>query len=530
MPELLPDDVRDQLRTRLASLEGPVRLVHFTQRHACGRCAQQRELLEAIAGLSDKLTLEVHELVDDAPIAARFGVDKVPATAVVGDRDRGIRFYGLTGGYELGSLLEAIETASTGDAGLSPELRSLAERITVPVHLEIMVTLGCPYCPRMVRLAHQLAFVNEQVRGDMIDAAEFPTLVQRYEVNGVPRTVINERPGFEGALPAPTAILEILKAVDRPEYDRLDAAIREARGERSVHEVEPGHTYDVIIVGAGPAGLSAAVYAARKDLDVALVARDVGGQITNTATVENWLGQPSVGGDELAMMFRDHAEHYPLAEQMGVTVKAIRRDGSAFIVETASDGELRALAVIYTAGKQYRRLGVPGEERFLGRGVAFCATCDAPLFRDQRVAVIGGGNSAFSAARDLLSYASEIHVIDIAPAFIADPVLLEEVRGSAKVHLHSATRVLEYLGRERLQGIRLARVDGSDRFDLLVDGVFLEIGLVPNAEPVKGLVELNAAGEIPVDRDQATAVPGLFAAGDVTDEREKQIIVAAGAG
>jgi len=211
-------------------------------------------------------------------------------------------------------------------------------------------------------------------------------------------------------------------------------------------------------------------------------------------------------------------------------VASVGKKDVMFEVNTVSGLTYRAKSVIYCAGKEYRTLGVPGEGRFLGRGIAFCATCDAPLYRDRRVAVIGGGNSAFTAARDLISYAKEIHIVNVLKDFQADPVLFEEVMKARHVTLHSGMRVVEYLGKERLAGVRLEPVKGTDRLDLNVDGVFLEIGLLPNSSPVKDLVKLNDQGEIEVKRDQSTSVPGFFAAGDVTDETEKQIVVAAGAG
>jgi alkyl hydroperoxide reductase subunit F len=189
-----------------------------------------------------------------------------------------------------------------------------------------------------------------------------------------------------------------------------------------------------------------------------------------------------------------------------------------------------AKSVIYCAGKEYRKLGVPGEDRFLGHGIAFCATCDAPLYRDKRVAVVGGGNSAFTAARDLISYAREIHIINILKGFQADPALIEEVKQAKHVTLHDSMRVIDFLGKDRLSGVRLEPMESKKGLDLSVEGVFLEIGLTPNSAPVKDFVKLNDQGEIEVGRDQSTSVPGFFAAGDVTDETEKQIVVAAGAG
>lgn len=531
MGELIGKKVREQVRERLAALEKPVRILYFTQAHACGACAEQGSLLEELSKLSSRISVEVHELVADAELARRFRIDKVPATVpLVGEKDFGIRFYGLTAGYEFTSLLEAIGMISTARSGLEPELERLAGRISMPTHLEILVTLGCPYCPSMVRLAHQLAYLNEHVRADMIDAAEFPTLVERYHVQGVPRTVINERPAFEGAMMPAAAIMAILKQLEPEAYAAVDAARREARGERAAREAKAREPYEVIVVGAGPAGLSASLYAARKNRRVALIGKRAGGQINDTATVENYLGMTRIGGSELAELFRNHVESYAVAERCHSEVKSVRRGAQGFEVVTGDGQSFRGRAVIYAAGKEYRRLGVTGEERFIGRGIAFCATCDAPLYRGRKVAVVGGGNSALTAVRDLAAFASEIHLVHALASFQADPVLVEELRRAGNVTVHMSTEVREFLGRDTLEGLRVADKDHPPGYDLAVEGVFLEIGLTPNSAPVGDLLTLNEAGEIPVARDQSTAVPGFFAAGDVTDEREKQIIIAAGAG
>ena len=530
MATSLTDAAKKEVRTHLAGMNRPVRLVCFTQKNACGACREQQQLLEELTALSPKLALEVRELIADAAEAKRYGIDKVPATIVLGDRDYGIRFYGLTGGYEFGSLLEAVLMVSTGESGLDRQVEALAQRIVVPVHLEIMVTLTCPYCPNMVRLAHQLSFVNAGIRADMIDAAEFPALTQRYEVQGVPRTVVNERPAFEGALPPPAAVMEILKLADPQTYEVVDAALRTAQGQRKATEAGAEHEYDLLVVGAGPAAMAAALYTVRKGRRVAVLGAHPGGQITDTAIVENYLGMMEIGGSELAEMFRHHLESYPVAERMHARVTEVRRSGVAFEVQ-ADDGAIyHARSVVYAAGKQYRRLNVPGESRFIGHGIAFCATCDAPLFKDKPVAVVGGGNSALTAVRDLRGYAREIHLIHMLDQFQADQVLVDEVRAAPNVTVHMHMEVREFLGKEALSGVRLASVDGEERYDLRVDGVFLAVGLVPNTKPVSRLLDLNSAGEIPVGRDQSTVVPGLFAAGDVTDQRDKQVTIAVGDG
>jgi NADH-dependent peroxiredoxin subunit F len=372
--------------------------------------------------------------------------------------------------------------------------------------------------------------VNANIRADMVEASAFPALVQRYGVRGVPLTVIDGRPAFEGALPAMAAVMEILKIVDPAKHARVDAKLRERGDESKVTEAKPGLPFDVIIVGAGPAAMAAALYAMRKSRRVGLIGETAGGQINNTALIENYPGTTQISGSELAQLFRHHLETYPVAERLHTKVTAITARDGMFQVVTQNRMVFEARCVIYAAGKRYRRLGVPGEERFVGRGISFCGTCDAPLYRDKVAAVVGGGNSAFTAARDLISYAREIHVVHMLDEFQADAALVEEVRKAPHVSLHMKSEVREFLGSDRLSGLRISADGGSRRFDLSVDGVFLEIGLVPNTEPLKALLKLNRHGEVPVDREQATEIPGLFAAGDATDEPDKQIVIAVGSG
>ena len=228
--------------------------------------------------------------------------------------------------------------------------------------------------------------------------------------------------------------------------------------------------------------------------------------------------------------FRNHLENYPVAEVLGVNVIELQKQNKGFIVIIDNNSQFRARSIIYCAGKEYRRLGVPGEERFIGKGIGFCATCDAPIYTNKRVAVVGGGNSAFTAIRDLLNYASEVHLIHRRKEFTADATLVQEVLASKKFIVHTPMILGSFLGKDRLIGIRLETVEGNKKFDLNIDGVFLEIGLTPNTSPLKRLVELNQWDEIPINPDQSTTLEGLFAAGDVTDIREKQISIAVGQG
>jgi alkyl hydroperoxide reductase subunit F len=529
-PKLIDANTRRELRKILKNLVNAVKLLYFTQPDSSPSSIQQSQLLKEFASLSEKITLEVYDVTLDVSQAKSYGIERTPATAVLGKSDYGIRFYGLTAGHEFTSFVESILIVSTEVSGLDPQLEKIVEEIKESTHIKVFVTLTCPYCPRMVHVANQFALVNEKIHADMIEVSEFPELAQKYNIYGVPKTVINENHSFEGALPPGNVYLEILKAVNPKEYRRLEEAIRELSGIRKAKSAEEKHLYEVAIVGGGPAAMSAAIYTVRKGLDTLVLAKKWGGQLTYTANIENYLGMPVIGGLEMIERFRTHLESYPVAIGLGENVKQIRKEGENFVVATENNQEFRAKSVIYCAGMKYRRLGVLNEERFIGRGIGFCATCDAPIYRDKQVAVVGGGNSAFTAVRDLRSFASEIHLIHRKNKFRADEMLVEEAKHAKNVVFHTPMVVIQFVGKEKLTGVKLESVDGRERLDLEVDGVFLEIGLTPNTKPLEGLIKLNSRREVPINKNQSTTLKGLFAAGDVTDVEEKQISIAVGHG
>jgi alkyl hydroperoxide reductase subunit F len=530
MSNVINEETKRALQQILRDLASPVKLIFFTQKNACPTCTQQQELLQELTTLSNRLELKVYDFELHEEEVTGYGIDKIPATVIAGDKNYGIRFYGLTTGYEFTSLIEAITMVSTGQSGLNPELELLVREIKEQVRMQVFVTLTCPYCSKMVHVADQFAFVNDNIQADMVEASEFPHLALKYNVTGVPKTIINEVYSFEGALSEAAVYMEILKAINPEKYRQLEEEIRKTHGVPKAKRAEEKHEYDVIIIGGGPAAISAAIYAVRKGLDVALIAKKLGGQITYTASIENYLGLSAVSGADMAEKFRNQLESYPIAEALGANVVQVKKEDTSFVVVTDNDQQFEALSIIYCAGKEYLRLGVAGEELFIGKGIEFCATCDAPLYRGKRVAVVGGGNSAFTAVRDLLNFASEVHLIHRQNVFRADEALVQEVTSAKNIILHTPMIVSSFLGKDKLTGVRLESVDGNDKLDLNVDGVFLEIGLTPNSSPLDGLIKLNEWGEVPVSRDQSTSMKGLFAAGDVTDVREKQISVAVGQG
>jgi len=288
--------------------------------------------------------------------------------------------------------------------------------------------------------------------------------------------------------------------------------------------------YDLAIIGGGPAALSCAVYAGRKRLDTVLITKEIGGHLLLTSGIENYLGFESITGAELADKFAKQMAQYDIDEIIGEKVVELTKQDGFFRIRTEGDQTSEARVVVLASGKRSRTLNVPGERELTGRGVAYCATCDAPLFAGRKVAVIGGGNSAFEAVIDLLPIATEIFLIDIAPHWFADQILIEQIEVSPKVKSFQQHRVIEIRGERRVSEIVIEPAEGGEIKQFEVQGVFVEIGLVPNSEFVEGLVKMNQYQEIIVDCHARTNVPGLFAAGDVTDVPEKQVIISAGEG
>jgi len=288
--------------------------------------------------------------------------------------------------------------------------------------------------------------------------------------------------------------------------------------------------YDLVIIGGGPAGMTAAVYAARKRLKTLLISKDLGGQVLLTSEVENYMGYQYIEGRQLVNKFKEQVRHFPIDQEIGEEVQKLSKEEEIFSILTRGGKKFRGKTVIIASGKKSRSLNVSGEKRLIGRGVSYCSICDAPFFEGKEVAVIGGGNSAFETALDLVKISPKIYLIDIASAWRADPLLVEQIEREKKVTFFPRHKVKEIKGDGRVERITIEPLDGGQIKSLSVQGVFIEIGLVPNSEFATSLVKLNQAGEIVVDCSNRTNVPGLFAAGDVSSVPEKQIIIAAGEG
>jgi alkyl hydroperoxide reductase subunit F len=287
--------------------------------------------------------------------------------------------------------------------------------------------------------------------------------------------------------------------------------------------------YDVIIIGSGPAGMTAAIYSARKGLKTLILSKDVGGQLNISAELENYLGYSYIEAPELINHFEEHVERFDITRVVGEEVVNLDIADKIKVVHTKAGNRYQGRTLIIASGKYPRPLGVPGEERLLGKGVAYCATCDAPFYKDKVVAVVGGGNSALEAAGELNHWASKVYLV-VRGDYTADDILVDRVTRMDKVEALVHYETLEILGDQQVQGLRVrSRHDGTER-TLDINGVFVEIGLLPNTAFAMDVLQLNQHGEILIDCQTSTGVPGVFAAGDATTVRDKQVIIAAGEG
>ncbi len=362
-------------------------------------------------------------------------------------------------------------------------------------------TENCPYC-RMAKAyldRHGVDYMTVDVGSDRDQAKKMVELSGQY---GVPVITVDD---------------EVIVGFDA---ERLDELFGQGRGEE---------TYDVLIIGAGPAGLTAAVYCSRKMLKSAIVSENIGGQAIESWAIENYMGYRMVSGADLMQKFEEQVRSFQNIHIDLDRVQALRREKDIFVAETAGGKSYTARAVILAQGKRPRRLGVEGEDRYLGRGLSVCSTCDGPLFRDRVVAVVGGGNSALQTAIEMSRIAREVHLI-VRSTIKADPAYVRQYEEKKNIITHLNHTVSALHGNGMLNGITIRDTGSGKETFLALDGVFAEIGWVPNTEFLEGLVPLNDQKEVIVDINCSTATPGIFAAGDVTNIRTKQIITAAGEG
>jgi len=502
---MLDDSLKAQLQQYLGLLRQPIRLIASLDDSDTG--TEMKALLETIVGLSDKVSLDTSGTDARRPsfVVARAG------------ESQGVRFAGLPLGHEFTSLVLALLWTGGHPPKVEQDVIDSIKGLDGDFNFEVYMSLSCHNCPDVVQALSLMAIVNPKVKTVVIEGGAFQKEVEERQIMAVPMVFLNGQVFASGRM----TVEEIVAKLD------TGAASREAA------KLEAKDPFDVLIVGGGPAGAAAAVYAARKGIRVGVASERFGGQTNDTMAIENYISVLETDGPKFAAALEAQVRQY------GVDIMNLQRadqltpagaDGLVQ-VQMANGATLKAKTVILSTGARWRNVNVPGEAEYKNKGVAYCPHCDGPLFKGKRTAVIGGGNSGIEAAIDLAGIVEHVTVLEFAEQLKADAVLVNKLKSLPNVTIHTNAQTTEITGDgSKVNGIRFKDRSTGTEHHVELAGVFVQIGLVPNTEWLKGTVNLSRFGEIEVDAKGHTNVPGVFAAGDCTTVPYKQIVIAAGEG
>jgi alkyl hydroperoxide reductase subunit F len=502
---MLDDSLKTQLSAYLEKLRQPIRLEASLDDSDASR--ELEELLRGIASLSDKVAYERTD--DDA---------RTPSFRIVrAGTDVDVRFAGIPLGHEFTSLVLALLWVGGHPPKVEDALVEQVRAIDGDYRFETYMSLSCQSCPDTVQALNLMSVLNPNIHHVAIDGALFQDEVEARGIMSVPTVLLNGQPFDQGRM----TVEQIVSKLDT------------GAASRAAEQLAQKDAFDVLVVGGGPAGAAAAIYAARKGIRTGVVAERFGGQVLDTMAIENFISVPYTEGPKLATALEQHVREYEvdvMGLQRAAKLHAAGDDGLVGI-ELESGATLRAKSVVLSTGARWRQMGVPGEEQYKNKGVAYCPHGDGPLFKGKRVAVIGGGNSGVEAAIDLAGIVAHVTLVEFDTKLRADEVLQRKLRSLPNVEIVVNGQSTEVLGDgAKVTGlvVKDRATNASRTIDL--EGVFVQIGLLPNTEWLKGSVALSPRGEIVIDERGATNLPGVFAAGDATTVPYKQIIIAMGAG
>ncbi|NMG64020.1 alkyl hydroperoxide reductase subunit F [Azoarcus indigens] len=499
---MLDANIKTQLKAYLEKVTQPIEIVASLD--AGDKSREMQGLLRDLAELSDKIT--VTESRDDGNRKPSFSLNRKGG-------DIGVRFAGLPMGHEFTSLILALLQVGghppKAEADVIEQIRNLEGKF----EFETYISLSCHNCPEVVQALNLMAVINPNIRHTMIDGALFQGEVEQRQIMAVPTVFLNGEHFGQG----------------RMELGEILAKIDTGASKRAAEKMAAKEAFDVLVVGGGPAGAAAAIYAARKGIRTGIVAERFGGQVMDTLGIENFISVNYTEGPKLVASLEEHVKQYEV-DVMNLQRVAAIVPGDLAEVKLENGAALKAKTVILATGARWREMNVPGEKEYRGKGVAYCPHCDGPLFKGKRVAVVGGGNSGVEAAIDLAGVVSHVTLLEFADKLRADAVLQKKLFSLPNVTVLTNAQTTEVTGTDKVNGLVYKdRVSGeSKRIDL--EGIFVQIGLLPNTDFLKGTVELSKFGEIVVDAKGQTSVPGVFAAGDCTTVPYKQIIIAMGEG
>ncbi len=503
---MLNDSLKSQLKSYLERLTAPIEIVVTLGNEPSS--AEMRQLVEEVVALSEKVS------------ASFDGVDpRVPSFQIRrSGTDMQLRFAAIPLGHEFTSLVLALLWAGGHPPKVEASVIEQMQALQGPEEFDVYMSLSCHNCPDVVQALSLMAVLNPNIKTTIIDGGLFQKEVEERKVMAVPMVYRNGEFFASGRMTAE----EILAKLD------TGAAERDAK---KLNALAP---YEVLVVGGGPAGAAAAVYAARKGIRTGVAAERFGGQTNDTLGIENYISVLETNGPKFAADLEAHVRHYDVDIhnlQRAEKLVPAAQPGGLIEVHMANGAVLKSRSVILSTGARWRNVNVPGEELYKNRGVAYCPHCDGPLFKGKRVAVIGGGNSGIEAAIDLAGVVGHVTVLEFADQMKADAVLVNKARSLPNVTLITQAQTTEITGDgQKVNGLRYKNRTSGEEISLTLEGVFVQIGLVPNTEWLRGTVAMSKYGEIEVDSHGATDVPGVFAAGDCTTVPYKQIVIAAGDG
>lgn len=494
---MLEQEIKAQLAQYLKMMEGEV-------------------LLKVSAG-SDDVSREMLALVDElATMSTNIKIEKTalertPSFSVnrIGE-DTGVVFAGIPLGHEFTSLVLALLQVSGRAPKVDEQVIDQVKNLEGEFHFESYISLSCQNCPEVVQALNLMSVLNPNITHSMIDGAVFKEEVESKKVMAVPTVFLNGEPFSSGRMTVEEILAKLGSAPDASDF--ADKA-----------------PFDVLVVGGGPAGASAAIYAARKGIRTGVISERFGGQILDTATIENFISVKQTEGPKLAANLEEHVKEYDVDVMNLQRAKRLEKK-DLIEIELENGAILKSKSVILSTGARWRNIGVPGEAEFRNKGVAYCPHCDGPLFEGKDVAVIGGGNSGIEAAIDLAGIVNHVTVLEFSTELKADSVLQDRVYSLPNVTVLTNVQTKEITGTESVNGITYIERDTEKEQHIELAGVFVQIGLVPNTDWLGDSVERNQFGEIIVDNRGATNIPGVFAAGDCTNSPHKQIIISMGTG
>ncbi len=503
---MLDANLTAQLKTYLEKVTQPIEIVASLDDSA--KSLELNELLGEIAALSERITLVRR---DDNERKPSFAINRVGS-------DIGVRFAGIPMGHEFTSLVLALLQVGGHPSKTAADVIEQVKNLDGDCHFETYFSLSCQNCPDVVQALNLMSVLNPKIQHVAIDGALYQDEVDARQVMSVPTVYLNGEMFDQG----------------RMSLEQILARLDTGTARREAEKLKSKDAFDVLVVGGGPAGSAAAIYAARKGIRTGVAAERFGGQVLDTMAIENFVSVGYTEGPKLATALEQHVKDYDVDVmnlQRAEKLVPASESGGLIEVQLTNGATLKSKTVILSTGARWRQMGVPGEDQYRNKGVAYCPHCDGPLFKGKRVAVIGGGNSGVEAAIDLAGITSHVTLVEFDSKLRADEVLQRKLRSLPNVDIIISAQSTEVLGDgQKVSGLTYKDRVSGEMHTVELEGIFVQIGLLPNTEWLKGTLELSPRGEIVIDERGQTSLPGVFAAGDATTVPYKQIVIAMGAG